>query len=44
MEAPLREWSERKLTTIIEYPGRGKIIKRWPVRGYKNVGNHCSSA
>jgi len=24
-------------------PGRGKIVKRWPVRGYKRVGDYCLS-
>ena len=24
-------------------PGRGKIVKRWPVRGYKRVGDLCLS-
>ena len=25
------------------FPGRGKIVKHWPVRGSKRVGDHCFS-
>jgi len=25
------------------FPGRGKIVQHWPVRGYKRVGDYCLS-
>jgi len=32
-------WKHRCKST----PCRGKIVKRWPVRGWKSVGDHCFS-
>ena len=36
----LVDFSHRN-TVVRALMGRGKIFKRWPVRGYKRVGDHC---
>jgi len=35
--------SSHRNTVARVLPGRGKIVKQWPVRGYKRVGDHCLS-
>jgi len=39
------DWSIHPVETLLrEYlPSRGKIVKYWPVRGYKRVWDHCFS-
>jgi len=33
--------SSHRNTVARVLPGRSEIVKRWPVRGYKRVGEHC---
>jgi len=35
--------SSHRNTVARVLPGRGKIVKHWPFRGYKSVGDYCLS-